>query len=187
MCSPVEITHTVDWLWAGAGGAVVGGVLGALAGSAVPLWWAWHARQVERRGEIIAMRDEMQHALTAMTALRTKPKILAPLYHLPLTTFERGLPKLIGEGKLTEAEISALVEYEMRAQELNRGLDLAVKASAVDLGLPGNFATLEGLHGRNADKVRHILDEKQPRLGETTVFEAAEAGLTRLSRKKRVT
>src|SRR5207253_3017856 len=128
MCSPAEITHAIDW-WTGVGGAVLGGVLGALAGSSFPLWWAWRARGLERAGEIKAMQDELEHAQRAMTALRTAG-VLAPLFHLPLNTFGRALPKLIGEGKLTGAEISALVEYEMRAEELNRGLDLAVQASA---------------------------------------------------------
>src|SRR5437879_1289219 len=135
----------VDW-WTGAAGAVIGGLLGAFAGSSVPLVWAWRARRVERAGEIVAMRDELQHARTAMTALRTQ-RIVAPLYLLQLHTFERGLPKLIGEGELKDAEISALVEYEMRAQELNRGLDLVVRASAGDTSQPGAYEALQGLHG----------------------------------------
>ena len=66
-----------------------------------------------------------------------------------------------------------------------RGLDLAVQPSVGNMCLPGAYETLQGLHGRNADKVKHILDEKQARLGDKTVFRAAEAALIRLRAKKR--
>jgi hypothetical protein len=53
--------------------------------------------------------------------------VSAPAYRLPLSTFERALPKLIGEKKLSANEISLLVEYMSCAEELNRGLDRAAK------------------------------------------------------------
>jgi hypothetical protein len=40
------------------------------------------------------------------------------------------LPKLIGEGRLKIAELSGLVEYAMRIEELNRGLQRAGEAAA---------------------------------------------------------
>jgi hypothetical protein len=171
MCTPIQFTHTVDW-WAGAAGAL----LGALIGSCVPLAWSAWMRRKERSGEITAMQVEMYHAKLAMNALRTAG-IQAPLYHLPLTMFERALPKLIGEGRLTPNEISGLVEYVMRAEELNRGLDLA---SAAALEGPRNAAAVAQQYNRNVAKVTHILDEKQDRLGGMTAFAVAEEALYRV-------
>jgi hypothetical protein len=166
---------TIDW-WAGAAGAL----LGALIGSCVPLLWSAWARRKERRGELIAMQAEMYHARRAMTALSAaRPIVLAPLYHLPLTIFERALPKLIGEGLLTENEISGLVEYVMRAEELNRGLDLASAAAAG--GEQAAMGAVSEQFTRNLGKVTHILNEKQERLGGLTVFDVAEAAIYRLA------
>jgi hypothetical protein len=107
-------------LLAGAAGAL----LGALIGGGIPLGWAALLRRRERAGEIQAMQVEMYDAKRSMAALR-KENISAPLYRLPLTMFERGLPKLVGEGLLTLNEIAGLIEYVMRSEELNRGLDRA--------------------------------------------------------------
>ena len=66
------------------------------------------------------------------------------MYRLPLTMFERGLPKLIGEGLLTTNEISGLVEYIMRAEELNRGLDRGGEPDLVDtVGGAAFFVSVE--------------------------------------------
>jgi hypothetical protein len=100
MATPTVVAHHVIEWWEGGAGAILGALLGALIGSIIPLAWAWNARRIERKGEITAMQVEMYHARLAMNALR-KDQIQAPLYHLPLTMFERGLPKLIGEDKLT--------------------------------------------------------------------------------------
>jgi hypothetical protein len=124
------------------------------------------------------MLVEMYHARIAMNALRDttkQPIVMAPLYHLPLTMFERALQKLIGEKLLDENEIAALVEYVMRAEELNRGLDLATSAEA-----SGAEARVAEQWDRNVAKVGHILDEKLERLGGGTVFDVAEEALFRV-------
>jgi len=184
--TPPEAAHAIDW-WVGAGGAVLAaliGLTGAIVGSFVPLAWAAWTRRKERAGEVLAMTVEMYHARIAMEAL-PKPDVdgrivLAPLYHLPLTMFERALPKLIGEGLLTDNEVSALVEYVMRAEELNRGLDLATTAVASEINASVNVAVLNQ-YKRNVAKAAHILHEKQERLAGRTVFDVAETALYRLS------
>jgi hypothetical protein len=177
-CGEAIATTTAYW-WEGAGGAVVSALLGALIGSCVPLVWAWWVRRTERLGEIRAMQVEMYHAHCSMKELRTTkdPVILAPLYQLPLTMFERALPKLIGEGLLAGEEVSGLVEYVMRAEELNRGLALAVSVSAAQ----GDTPALRQQYYRNCLKTANIVDEKQHRLGDRAVFDVAYVALYRLS------
>ncbi len=133
---------------------------------------SWRARNVERRGDLTAMQVELYHAYRNMNALLTQD-IAAPLYRMPLTFFEQALPKLIGEGRLTADEISGLVEYVMRAEELNRGLDGAAAAGAFSSELVGHFR-------RNQEKTKHILNDHDKRLGDMTVFESAWNTLFRI-------
>lgn len=165
--------------WEGWAGAVIAALLGALIGSCVPLLWALCMRRRERRGELMAMQVEMYHARRAMTMLQNDG-VLAPLYHLPLGAFNRALPKLIGEGVLSPNEVAALVEYAMRAEELNRGLERAREAASragdtVPLALQREY-------DRNVLKVEHILNEEQKRLDDMTLFAAAESALYRVNR-----
>ncbi len=167
----------VAW-WEGAGGAVLAAFFGAIIGSCIPLFWSWRMRRVERRGEIIAMAVEMYHARINMNDLLVGDSdVLAPLYQLPLTMVERALPKLIGEGLLEDNEISGLVEYVMRAQELNRSLQRAGDAAARD---QLDQVNLRLEYDRSRTRVSHIVDERRERLGGATLFEAAEAALYRL-------
>jgi hypothetical protein len=179
MCAAAETArHGIEW-WEGAAGAL----LGALIGSLVPLLWSWWARRTERKGELRSMYVELYHAQVAMNALRDTTKqqiVMAPLYHLPLTMFERALPKLIGEGLLTDNEISGLVEYVMRAEELNRGLDLATAAAVQGEQHPA----VREQWNRNCGKVGHILDDKLPRFEGRTVFEMAKEAVFRLLDKE---
>jgi hypothetical protein len=156
--------------WDGAASALIG----ALVGSAVPLFSAWNSRRVERRGEISAMQVEMYHANLAMQALISEDD-QAPTFRIPLTMFELALPKLIGEGRLTDSETSALVEYVARMEELNRGLDRAGQAAAMDQTVP----TIMEFH-RNRARASRILDEKLPRLKDRAVFQATFDTLHRL-------
>jgi hypothetical protein len=165
--------------WEGWAGAVVAALLGALIGSCVPLFWAWRTRNVERSGELTAMAAEMYHAGRAMHALK-EDAVAAPLYRLPVGMLDRGLPKLVGEGLLSPNEIAALVEYRMRAGELNRGLDRAADA-AVRGDASDVLRAVEQEHHRNLLKVEHLFDEQQKRLEGDTLFETAERALYRLT------
>jgi hypothetical protein len=150
-----------------------GAVIGAVLGSFIPLYWSARMRRIERRGEIIAMAAEMHQAYRNMSVfLLGEP--LMPLNRLPLTMFERALPKLVGESALRDNEIDALVEYVMLAEDLNRGLDRAAHLAA-----SGEQITLQAEYDRNSERVQHILDEKA---GDRTVFQAAESALNRLNR-----
>jgi hypothetical protein len=166
------ISHP-DWL-VGWVGALIGGVLGAVFGSCIPLGWSAWQRHRERRGEILAMQVELRLAGLDMSAL-LEDKVAAPLYRLPLSMFERALPKLIGERILTLNEIGLLVEYVNRAEELNRGLDRAAEASMVvaSIVLPIEF-------DRNKLKAGAILREKLRRHGDRSLYDGAWDVLLRL-------
>jgi len=157
--------------WEGAAGAL----LGALIGSCVPLLLSWNARRIERRGELRAMQIEMYHAWRFMNALNSR-SVLAPLYRVPITMFEHALPKLIGEGQFTADELSALVEYVMRIEELNRGLRPAGEAAAANLR-----DLRESEFDRNIEKVNAILHDERWHLEGLTVYEVAELALYRLT------
>jgi hypothetical protein len=161
-----------DW-WSGWTGVLIGGVLGAVLGSSIPLGWRVWQRRRERRGEIRAMQAELRLAEMDMTSLIDE--VAAPLYRLPLSMFERALPKLIGEGELTFNEIGLLVEYVNRAEELNRGLDRAAEASmvAANFMLPGEFE-------RNQLKAEAILREILQRHGNRSLRDGAWDALLRI-------
>lgn len=162
----------IAW-WEGAGGAIVGGLIGAVIAGWIPLAWAKWARRIERRGELTAMQVELDSAWIGMTAMR-EGGIWAPLYRMPLTEFGRALPKLIGEGKLTQDEIRALVEYVIRLEEINRGLDRAGEAQSAE------DAKLE--FSRNLEKLKPILDTREWGRGDTmTLFGIAESAIYRLT------
>jgi hypothetical protein len=153
-------------------------LLGAVIGSCIPLGWAARARRIERKGEVLGMQVEMFHGWRAMNALRSD-QIMAPLYRLPLTMFERALPKLVGERKLTKEETAALIEYVIRAEEINRGLE---RAGAAHMANQTDALTEEFI--RNLAKVEEMLTKKDERLGGLTVFEVAQAALARLTGEK---
>lgn len=160
----------IDW-WEGAAGALGGAVLGGC----IPLGWAWWRRRVERRGEIDAMQAELFRVLILLRELRTA-KVGAPLYRLPISVTEHALPKLIGDGVLTDQEGYALVEYVNRIDEVNRGLDQAAEAYA-----SRNLAWLDEEYKRNLLKATAILEEQLERHQDQTIFDAAQAVLVRIT------
>lgn len=167
-------TETSFWpeLWSG--------FVGVIVGSFIPIGTAWWARRKELRGELDAMQAELRRAHLCMSALRNdEPRILAPLYRLPLTMFGIALPKIIGDGRLTLNETGALLEFVMRAEELNRGLDRAGEAHAA-----AAWERLEDEYKRNVEKVRHILDVPDKRFGGDTLFDAAQRALFRIERRR---
>lgn len=171
LAASTHAAHQIGW-WEGAAGAVVAGLIGALIGSLVPYFITRRSRAVERHGELAAMWAELYHAHRAMRHLRTDG-IKAPLYRMPLSMFELAVPKLIGEGLLTDDQVSGLVEYLWRIEELNRGLDNAAAAAAAG---PMHENLLQAEYGRNLLKAQEILEKKEPRRRGgvlLTVFEGA--------------
>jgi hypothetical protein len=164
--------------WEGAGGALLAALLGALIGSCVPLYVTWRARWIEREGELVAMRDEMGLARWAAEELINNRQTTIPGYHPPLTMIERALPKLIGDGLLTDEEIRGLVEYVARADGLNRGLD---RVGQIQIG------TLDTANERlrNTQMALSLIKDPKKHLGGRTVQEAAKRALARLIRESK--
>jgi hypothetical protein len=159
-------TDAVNW-WEGGAGAMAAALLGALIGGCIPLFWSWRLRRTERRGELVGMVAELHQTSLDCNSLRTEG-IQAPLYRLPLSIFKQALPKLIGEGKLTWEEVSVLVEYVNRIDELNRGLDRAGAAHAAVAGV-----LLAEEFGRNCLKAEMIFETTLKRHGDQTLFDGA--------------
>ena len=162
-----ELIAHPDW-WSGWLGALIGGVIGAVLGSSIPLSWSARQRRRERTGEIWAMQVELRLAKLHMDTLLEEGLHGMPLYQIPLSMFHRALPKLIGEKKLTLNQISLLVEYVNRAEELNRGLDHAVRAS---VDLKSIVPAIE--RSSNRERARAILQEKLVRHGDQTLYDGA--------------
>jgi hypothetical protein len=101
--------------------------------------------------------------------------IAAPLYRLPISITEHALPKLIGDGVLDGNEVYALVEFVNRIEEMNRGLDRAGNAHALQ-----DPRLLLSEHKRNVTKAMEILEEKLERHHGQSVFDATQAALYRL-------
>jgi hypothetical protein len=163
--------------WDGVAGALIGAILGSLIGSGMPLWSARKARSIERRGEISAMQAELYHTRVAMGELLADG-VMAPLYRLPLDTFERALPKLIGEGALKDGETGVVVEYVMRIKELNRGLDRAGQAA-----LTNQSSLIAAEFDRNLLKAKNILTKQFDRNENLPVFDATWKIVFRLEGK----
>jgi hypothetical protein len=165
----METLTIIDW-WAGAAGALFGAVIG----SCIPLWWSWWRRWVERNGEITAMHVELFRVSLILREL-IAAGMTAPLYRLPITITQRALPKLIGDGVLDGSEVYALVEYVNRVEELNRGLDRAGNAHALQ-----DARLLLSEHKRNVAKATELLDQQLERHDGQSVFDAVQAALFRL-------
>ena len=163
-----------DW-WTGWIGALVGGAIGAILGSFIPLIWSSHIRRIERKGEIAGMKVELRLARLAMDAL-LDDEVKAPLYRLPMSMFERGLPKLVGEGRPTLNEMALLFEYANRIEELNRGLDRAREASSI---IANDFAIAREFE-RNSLKADNILNERLKRHKGVSLYDGAWTSLFRI-------
>jgi hypothetical protein len=142
------------------------GAAGVLIGSCIPLGWSWWRRRIERRGEIEAMIAEHHLAHISLKALITAG-IGAPLYRLPISLTALTLPKLIGDRILDVLDVSALVEYVNRVEEINRGLERAGDAHAAN-----DDAAIQEEHGRNVLKAKELLEQPLARHGDRILFDA---------------
>jgi len=151
---------------------VMSGIGGVFFGLLFPVMHAWWRRRKERLGELHALNAELCLAAERMTALPIAG-ITAPLYHLPLTMFGLAAPRLIGEGHLNQMEITALVEYMARAEELNRGLERARAAHAA-------HGEIETEYQRNCEKAKGILNTKIDLFGGVSLVDAVRGSIGRL-------
>jgi hypothetical protein len=161
-------------LWSGFFGVLIGTVLS----TAIPVWREWQRRRVERRGEIDSMFVELRLADLSLQELKTK-NIPAPLYRLPITMFERAVPKLVGEGLVSLNEHGALIEYINRVEELNRGLERAGEAHAA-----GRDVRLAEEFERNRLKAEMFFNAER-RLEDKSLSDAVKDTVLRLNEEFR--
>lgn len=132
------------------------------------------SRRIERRGEIVAMCADVYHARHCLETL-VGQQIQAPLYRIPDSTFASGLPRLIGDGRLTENEIAVLLQYANKVAEINRGLD---RAGAAHMAQPGGSDLLNREFARNQAKANEALEPKDD--GQESLIDESERALYRV-------
>jgi hypothetical protein len=176
---PAEVAHWTVW-WAGTAGVIVG--------SLIPIGLAWWSRRTERLGELDGMLADLYQAERCMRALRTDdPPVpaqsapTAPLLRLPLRMFDIALPKLIGEGLLSQNGVATLLEYVMRAEELNRGLDRASDARA-----QGRYQLVEEEYKGILQIVARIIDVTEERLSGLSLRNSAWDALLHVEERHRL-
>jgi hypothetical protein len=176
----VVVVHTrIDmngnYWWIG----LVSALLGAGIGSSVPIWWSSRLRRIERLGEITAMISEASSAGMRMKAL-IRGQVKAPLYRLPSAISKHALPKLIGDGKLSDAEIDLLVEFSNKIDEINRGLERAGAAHAAN---PGGSKWLDEEYERNVAKAVETVEvDTAENKNALSVVDSVLAALFRVNR-----
>lgn len=167
----------IAW-WEGGGSALLGALAGAIAANVLPGYLIWRKRKIERKGELIAMQEELRMARSGMETIRGTKQVQALEVRVPLAIFEQGYPKLLGEGSLRDVEMRGLVEYITRAEALNRALDRAGEAATA-----GQTAELLYQFGRAKNHAALLLDRTLPDIQEQTVLAAVEGTIQRLIRE----
>lgn len=123
-------------------------VLGFLLGL-VPTWWA---SKRKTRTHWAALRAEIEFC-SGRATIYMKDEVQAPLYRLPMKAYTASLPVLLGEGEVTESDVSALLEFYGQVEDINRGLDDAAEAHK-----NGNLALLTETYKRNLRKCEQLVD-----------------------------
>src|SRR5947208_3535106 len=95
----------------------------------LPYFYTWRKRNAERYDELLVALREMSISRAAIEALSNE-KAATPLYRLPTTICDIALPKLIGEGILSDLEVIAVLDYLARVHALNDGLQRVSLAQA---------------------------------------------------------
>lgn len=103
--------------------------LGMLIGLLPP----WFIRKRRLRTHWRALRAEIvQCNEKATTIFTSEPLIMAPLYRLPLMTYQTSFPILLADGAVSESEVKILGRFFSQAQDINRGLDNAAEMNKSD-------------------------------------------------------
>jgi|SRR5450631_1005101 hypothetical protein len=155
-------------LWVGTVGTI-GVVIGAIIGALIPYVMTRLSRADERSGEVVGMLAELERA-NAWAAVSAVEAPEMPKYRLPLSTFGSALPKLIGEMQFSQAEVNALLEYTMLAEEFNRDLErlgtalvsnnsAGVAAIRNRLTKTADRLKVESVAGLSATALRRVLGE----------------------------
>ena len=101
---------------------IVGTLVGAVVGFGLGRWGLARDRRRRLKGNREALRAEVD--LCAEFAERyLADKVLAPLYRLPSSAFEKAFPNLLADAALSRSQVAALASFWGLVGEINRGLD----------------------------------------------------------------
>lgn len=85
---------------------------------------SWLDRKRRLKTHLHAIRAEMQLARERGNML-LNDNVMAPVYRLPVSTYQTSVPVLLAEGLLSEQGALSLGNYFCQVQDINRGLDNA--------------------------------------------------------------
>ena len=107
--------------------AVLGsGFAGAALAAVVNIVVGCRDRAARVRGHWGALLAEVKKCgENAGGFLTANPHVLAPSYRLPTLIYENGLPALLADAGIDDAEAKILLDFYAQVEALNRGLDLA--------------------------------------------------------------
>lgn len=144
-------------------------VLGFVLGL-IPTWWS---SKRKTRTHWAALRAEIAFC-SARALIYMKDEVQAPLYRLPTQAYSASLPVLLGEGEVTESDMSALLDFYCQVEDVNRGLDDAAEAHKNN-----NTALLKETYKRNLRKCEPLVEKVgRPLDYFTTAMNAVNAHLS---------
>ena len=125
-------------------------LLGLLVGLLPP----WFARKRRLKTHWRALRAEVTQCSERATVVFTsQPLVMAPLYRLPLMTYQASFPVLLADGAVSESEVRTLGRFFSQVQDINRGLDNAAETNKAD-----KLAKLEQEFERNCFKAKALVE-----------------------------
>jgi hypothetical protein len=117
----------------------------------IPGWFARKRRLKSHWAALSAEIDLCKEKCEAYTGL---PKIIAPLYRMPLDGFRNSFPVLLAEGALKEHEVKILSKFYGQAEDINRGLDRVANMGP-------SLAEINGEYNRNLAKARELIEDSE--------------------------
>ena len=129
-------------------------LLGYFLGLIQPWWF----RKDRISAHKAAIRSEMNICKEKAETLLSDG-VASPLYRLPLSAYQNAFPALLADGIFNEDQANAITRYFGKAEEINRGLDIADETRRAQV-MPEVFgAQLKQEHGRNCIKANALINE----------------------------
>lgn len=125
-------------------------VLGVFLGLVPP----WYLRRRRLKTHWAALRADLNLCQESVGNLM-KDQVMAPLYRLPLKSYDTSFPVLLADGAIAEDEVLTLSRCFGLIEDINRGLDNAAAAN-----MAGQDSKLEAEYKRNLMKATQLIEGK---------------------------
>ncbi len=112
----------------------------------------WLDRKRRLKTHWSAIRSEVEQCKSRAGTL-LNDNILAPLYRLPILSYQVSFPILLAEGALDENEVLEIGEFFNQVQDINRGLENATALYQLD-----KPDMLVKEHERNCLKAKRLIE-----------------------------